>query len=102
MGSWTAPPEIIDRLKTVIDPELGINIVDLGLVRSLQVDENTRHLAISMTMTTPGCPMQDVIVAGVEQALAATGWTCTVRIEFLPPWSPADMSADGRRALGLR
>jgi metal-sulfur cluster biosynthetic enzyme len=80
-------------LRDVIDPELGFNIVDLGLVYDVAIDG--RVVDLRMTMTKPGCPAQDYIVNGVEQRLALedgiTGIYVTV--VWSPAWSPRMMSA---------
>ena len=80
-------------LRDVIDPELGFNIVDLGLVYDLAIEGGV--VDVRMTMTTPGCPAQDYIVRGVERRLAQhddiTG--VFVNVVWDPPWSPDLMSA---------
>lgn len=79
-------------LHDVIDPELGFNIVDLGLVYDVAIEGHVVDLR--MTMTTPGCPAQDYIVNGVEQRLAQEdGITGVyVNVVWTPPWSPRLMS----------
>jgi metal-sulfur cluster biosynthetic enzyme len=90
-----APPTvdgIRDALHDVIDPELGFNIVDLGLVYDIAIDGGI--VDVTMTMTTPGCPAQDYIVSGVERRIAdiagVTGVFVTV--VWRPAWSPRLMS----------
>ncbi|MGH7057308.1 MAG: metal-sulfur cluster assembly factor [Acetobacteraceae bacterium] len=83
---------LFDALHDVIDPELGFNIVDLGLVYDIAVAD--RQVTVTMTMTTPGCPAQDYITQGVEQRLlqeeALTG--IFVDVVWEPRWSPEKMS----------
>lgn len=91
-----------EALKSVIDPELGLNIVDLGLIYDLQIDEQNRAFVL-MTFTTMGCPMGGTLVNGVYRALEPFDFAdIKVDITFNPPWSPAKMSAEGRQRLGVR
>lgn len=94
--------EIWNALRFVIDPELGVNIVDLGLIYHVQVVEREVHVV--MTVTTPGCPMEHSLTFGIETAVlgieGVTGVHVTVVHE--PPWSPAMMSPEGRAATGIR
>jgi len=89
-------------LRDVIDPELGYNIVDLGLVYGIGIEGG--HVDVTMTMTTPGCPAQDYIVGGVENRLAeepgVTGAFVTVAWD--PPWSPQRMSAEAKAHFRIR
>lgn len=88
-------------LRDVIDPELGYNIVDLGLVYGIEVDGGRAH--ITMTMTTPGCPAADYIENGVRQRAAMIpGLEETeVQVVWDPPWSPQRMSDDAKRHFGF-
>lgn len=84
---------IRDILRQVVDPELGANIVDLGLV--YRIESSPERVLIDMTMTSPACPMGDMIMDEVESALLAKlPETCRpeVRLVWEPPWSPAMMS----------
>lgn len=87
-------------LRRVIDPELGINVVDLGLIR--QVTVNGAHVIVTMTLTTPGCPLHASIEGAIQRVLetchpALTG--VTVTFVWDPPWSTADISPAGRAQL---
>ncbi len=84
--------DLLEALKDVIDPELGFNIVDLGLIYDLAIDDRT--VTVTMTMTTPGCPAQDYITGGVEQRLAQEGTLSAIFVDVVwePPWSPQAMS----------
>ncbi len=99
-----ADPEAVrTALQAVVDPELGVNIVDLGLVYGVEVDSAGRAV-LTMTLTSPACPLTDVIESGAYDALS--GLVSDVVIEWVwrPPWSPARASAEGRAqlaALGL-
>ncbi|MGD9734781.1 MAG: metal-sulfur cluster assembly factor [Solirubrobacterales bacterium] len=91
--------EAWEALAQVIDPELGIDIVELGLVYRVDVDE--RVVSVLMTLTTPGCPLHDVIVQGAERALAQPGGPrVEVEVTFDPPWDPGRIGAGGLRQLG--
>ncbi len=90
-------------LKEVIDPELGINIVDLGLIYSLDISEDGR-VHIVMTLTTPGCPMHATFREEIEWTL----WRSlpelqgvTVDLVWEPPWTPEMITPEGRADLGL-
>jgi len=97
--------EIQEALKDVIDPELGVNIVDLGLIYDLSWDDEKDALIISMTLTSAGCPLTDVIEEEVGKALdAAKVERFRINWVWMPPWGPERISEDGRdmmRALGF-
>ena len=98
------PPEelILEALKEVNDPEIGINIVDLGLIYGTDVDA-AGHVTITMTLTTPMCPLNEYIDAAVRTALEAVpGVTSSiVNLVWTPPWGPDKMSEDARLELGF-
>ncbi|HLX47680.1 MAG TPA: metal-sulfur cluster assembly factor [Streptosporangiaceae bacterium] len=104
-GSVSLPEtdDVLEAMRDVVDPELGINVVDLGLVYGVTVDED-RVATIDMTLTSAACPLTDVIE---EQAQAALdGLVADLRINWvwLPPWGPDKITEDGReqlRALGF-
>ncbi|HUZ64364.1 MAG TPA: metal-sulfur cluster assembly factor [Acetobacteraceae bacterium] len=91
-----------DALHDVIDPELGYNIVDLGLVYGIAIDDGL--VDVTMTMTTPGCPAQDYIVGGVEQRLAAEPGVTGVFVSVVwdPAWSPRLMSSAAKAHFRIR
>lgn len=92
----------MDALRQVIDPELGCNIVDLGLIYSLQIDNG--WVRVVMTLTTPGCPMHESIAWGVQQTLLQLEGVMDVKVELAwdPPWNPSMMSDAGRAAIGIK
>jgi metal-sulfur cluster biosynthetic enzyme len=108
-GSTDEDPQLIEdieeALKDVVDPELGINIVDLGLVYDLHVDDDIA--TIDMTLTSAACPLTDMIEEQVSAALVGeAGLVSDFRINWvwLPPWGPEKITEDGReqmRALGF-
>lgn len=92
-----------DALRLVVDPELGVNIVDLGLVYGVEVDDSRPRVRILMTMTSPACPLgeylKDLVTSTIEQRVRGVQ---DVEIEFVwePPWTADMMSADAREQLG--
>ena len=93
---------IREALREVIDPELGCNIVDLGLLYAIALDGTT--VTVQMTLTTPGCPMQESLAWGVQSALLKLDGVEEVEVELVwdPPWSSDRMTAEGRARLGVR
>lgn len=88
-------------LGTVLDPEVGINILDLGLVH--RVSANDEDIEIEMTLTSPGCPVGPLILEEVENAIKAS-WPeheVLLSLTFDPPWSPERISPAGREALQI-
>ena len=93
---------IFEALKEVYDPEIGINIVDLGLVYGIDVKENN-DVEGTMTLTSMGCPLGPVIIQDIQQTVAkldGSGETF-VRIVWSPPWTPDRMTEDARDELGI-
>lgn len=92
---------LIEALRQVVDPEMAMNIVDLGLVYALSYAP--AQVIVTITMTSAACPVADVIMAEIEDALdRVLPRSCEIEIELVwdPPWSPARMSARARRAFG--
>jgi metal-sulfur cluster biosynthetic enzyme len=104
--SGPTPPdvaEIEEALRDVVDPELGINVVDLGLIYGLTVDQNS-HVIIDMTLTSAACPLTDVIEDQVSEALGDLVTSHRINWVWMPPWGPDKITDDGReqlRALGF-
>ncbi|TMK84155.1 MAG: metal-sulfur cluster assembly factor [Actinobacteria bacterium] len=92
---------VLEALRNVHDPELGINIVDLGLVYGVQVDGDTVH--ITYTLTTMGCPIGPLIEAEMKQFLSGVEGVSNVEAEMVlrPPWTPEMMSEEAKAALGF-
>jgi metal-sulfur cluster biosynthetic enzyme len=102
-GDQIVEARIMAALRDVIDPELGINVVDLGLVYSAEWNQGDVHVA--MTMTTPACPLHASISEAAEQAIRGhIPEARDVRIEIVwdPPWNPMMMSETARRQLGWK
>ena len=89
----------LQALYDVIDPELGINIIDLGLVYDVEADVDS--VRVAMTMTTPACPLHAYLTREAENALLGAG-AHLVRVDLVwdPPWDPSLMSKDARQMLG--
>ncbi len=96
--------EVVEGLKEVQDPELGVNIVDLGLIYDLAWDDEASALIISMTLTSAGCPLTDVIENDTANALDGIVDAFRINWVWMPPWGPDRITDDGRemmRALGF-
>ena len=99
--STLSPGSLLDSLMQVIDPEVGINIVDLGLVYTIHLTGT--EATVEMTLTTPGCPLHASIEAAVKRALSSNhpGLTSiTVQLVWEPRWKVEFISEEGRRQLG--
>ncbi len=105
-ASWVLiPDEAIEaeawsRLHSVYDPEVGINLVDLGLIYSVASDNG--RLEITMTLTTPGCPMSDSMPPAVQRTLEAIPGVDEVSVDLVwePAWDPERITEEGLRELG--
>ncbi len=96
--------QVTEALKDVVDPELGVNIVDLGLIYDLAWDDDDDALVISMTLTSAGCPLTDVIEDQTANALDGIADRFRMNWVWMPPWGPERITDDGRdmmRALGF-
>lgn len=87
-------------LAGVQDPELGLDIVSMGLVRELRIEGS--YADVEMTLTTRGCPVGPQMVQMVERALRGVGFDPEVKLVFDPPWTPDDMAPHARVALAQR
>ena len=95
--------DITEAMRDVVDPELGINVVDLGLVYGVTVDEDNTAV-IDMTLTSAACPLTDVIEDQTRTALHGVVDDFTINWVWMPPWGPEKITDDGRemlRALGF-
>ena len=90
--------DVTEAMKDVIDPELGINVVDLGLVYDMRVDDNNIAI-LDMTLTSAACPLQDVIEDQTRQVLADLTSDVKINWVWLPPWGPNNITDDGREQL---
>lgn len=93
--------QVTTLLKNVIDPEVGVNIVDLGLVYGIDVTE--KEIMITMTLTTPGCPMHNSIMTWTENIIQkyAPESKVTINLVWEPAWNPDRIAQTVREELGL-
>ncbi len=101
--STLAKDDVTEAMKDVVDPELGINVVDLGLVYDVHVDEGS-NVVIDMTLTSAACPLTDVIQDQTNSALEGIANDVAINWVWMPPWGPDKITPDGReqlRALGF-
>ena len=95
--------DVTEAMKDVVDPELGINVVDLGLVYGVELDDES-NATIDMTLTSAACPLTDVIEDQTSQALEGLVKDHRINWVWMPPWGPDKITDDGRemlRALGF-
>ncbi|WP_076465031.1 metal-sulfur cluster assembly factor [Actinomyces mediterranea] len=95
--------DVLEALKDVIDPELGINIVDLGLLYGIVINDDDSVL-LDMTLTSAACPLTDVIERQAQMVLATVTDEVTINWVWMPPWGPDRITPDGReqlRAIGF-
>ena len=98
-----AEDDVFEAMKDVVDPELGINVVDLGLVYGISIDAQA-NAVIDMTLTSAACPLTDVIEDQTAQALEGIVAGHRINWVWMPPWGPDKITDDGReqlRALGF-
>ncbi|HZK04781.1 MAG TPA: metal-sulfur cluster assembly factor [Actinomycetaceae bacterium] len=99
----TTAADVEEALRDVIDPELGINIVDLGLLYGVTIDQDNQAV-IDMTLTSAACPLTDVIEGQAEAVLEGIVNNVRINWVWLPPWGPDKITPEGReqlRALGF-
>jgi metal-sulfur cluster biosynthetic enzyme len=90
----------LNVLKEVSDPEVGANIVDLGLIYDVKADE--KSVSVLMTLTSLGCPLGNYLIAEVKNKLKEAGFkNVNVNITFDPPWTPKRMNKELRKKLGI-
>ncbi len=94
--------DIISALKTVYDPEIPVDIYELGLIYRVDIEDD-RSVKVDMTLTAPGCPVAGEMPAGVENAVSAVEGVGNVEVNmvFDPPWDPSRMSEEARVALDM-
>lgn len=94
--------EIVQALKEVYDPELGVNIVDLGLVYGIDWDEDRGHVHVDLTLTSPGCPLGPQIIRDIRRELQDLDELLEVDVDLVwrPLWHPSMMSDEAKEDLG--
>ena len=98
MSKQASLEDVTEAIKDVIDPELGINVVDLGLVYDMQVDESNIAI-LDMTLTSAACPLQDVIEDQTRSVLQDLTADVKINWVWMPPWGPNRITDDGREQL---
>jgi metal-sulfur cluster biosynthetic enzyme len=102
-GDSAIPSEadVMDALSNVIDPELGLDFVELGLIYGVEIDAGA--VRVTFTLTTPGCPIGPQVTEQIDEFVGELEGVKTVESEmvFTPPWSPEKMSEDAKFALGF-
>lgn len=95
--------QVVHQLKTIIDPEININIVDLGLIYDVEIEQSSGIVQITMTLTTPGCPLSFVFEEWIPEAVKKVPEVQNVRINLVwePPWDPDKISDDVKEDLGI-
>jgi FeS assembly SUF system protein len=93
---------IVEALRTVFDPEIPVNIYELGLVYKVEVEDDDK-VVVEMTLTSPNCPVAETLPQEVEAKIAAVEGAngCEVRIVWDPPWNPTMMTEEAQLALGM-
>lgn len=93
--------EIEEALTNVIDPELGLDFVELGLIYAINNEDG--HVHVTYTLTTPGCPIGPQVESQIQEFVGELTGVKSVEVEitFVPPWTPEKMSEDARFALGF-
>jgi metal-sulfur cluster biosynthetic enzyme len=102
-ASGPGTEDVLEALRDVVDPELGVNVVDLGLIYGVTLDENN-VATIDMTLTSAACPLTDVIEDQAAAALEGIVSDVGINWVWLPPWGPDKITDEGReqlRALGV-
>ncbi len=92
----------IHALRNVMDPELPLNIYDLGLIYNLEVNEAAKTAHITMTLTAPNCPVAEELPKQAQLAVSqATGFATTLTLTFTPPWNKNNLPLEAKLALGI-
>jgi FeS assembly SUF system protein len=94
--------QIIEALRTVYDPEIPVNIYELGLIYKIDIEDDDRVL-LEMTLTSPHCPVAETLPGEVEQKVAAVEGvsSCEVKVVWDPPWNPSMMTEEAQLELGM-
>ena len=94
--------KIVEVLRTVYDPEIPVNIYELGLIYKIDIEDDDRVL-VEMTLTSPNCPVAETLPGEVEQKVAAVEGVaaCEVKVVWDPPWNPSMMTEEAQLELGM-
>lgn len=93
---------VVNKLKTIYDPEIPVNIYDLGLIYEIRVDDNNK-VFVRMTLTAPNCPVAESLPVDVKDSIAVINGVngCDVEVVFDPPWDKEMMSEEAKLELGF-
>ncbi len=102
MSSMELENKVVDILKTIYDPEIPVDIFELGLIYEVKINKES-HVDIQMTLTSPNCPVAETLPREVEDKVASADefTSCTVNIVFDPPWDRDMMSEEAQLELGF-
>ncbi len=94
---------VVVALRTIYDPEIPVNIYDLGLVYAIEIDESQGHVRLLMTLTAPGCPVAQTFPGTVQDRVSAVEGVKRAEVELVwePPWGPDRMSEAAKLELGM-
>ena len=100
----TEEENIFLHLKGVTDPELMVNIIDLGLVYDVRLNQDEKKIEVDLTLTSPGCPMGDMIMEDAKQSLSGhyTDYEIIINLVWEPAWNFEKLTPEGKEALGKR
>ena len=98
----TTTSEVLEALENVEDPEIGMNIVDLGLIYGVELDDEKGHVSVDLTLTSPGCPLGPEIIREIKRELRALEDILDADVDLVwnPLWHPSMMSDDAKDELG--
>lgn len=96
------PSEVYHVLRELLDPEVGMNVIDLGMIGEVAIDPDG-SVMVEVMPTTPGCPMHDALASGVSRYVGSLPGVTAVDVQFVyePPWTPDRIAPEARAALGM-
>ena len=102
LGFMVTKEDVLEKLKSVQDPEIRMNIVDMGLVYEVDIDSEN-NVSVKMTFTSPGCPVGGAIISEIQAKVAEISNVKSVEVDIVwdPQWSPEKMSEEAKLELGL-
>lgn len=93
--------EVLERLSKVMDIEVGINIVELGLIYGVEYDESQKKAFVRFTLTSPACPLANMIIEDMKRVLEDLPYDIELRLVWEPLWNPSMISEEGKRKLKI-
>ncbi|MFN3404627.1 MAG: metal-sulfur cluster assembly factor [Cytophagaceae bacterium] len=95
---------VLEKLNEVLDPELGLGIRDLGLIYRVVANENVKSITVDMTLTTPNCPMSEMLPEMARERLKGSfpDWNTYLNVVWTPAWTPDRINESGRQLLGMK